>query len=278
MGERNCKEEVDDKKWKRAETMHHFFVKPEQIDHINASEQMARIVGSDVNHAKNVLRIKPGEVLLISDGGGRDFLCRTVSVENDQILAKVEAEEESRELSSRITLYQGLPKSDKMEMIIQKATELGIWQIVPVITRHTVVKLDKKKEEGKQKRWQMIAESAAKQSRRSAIPKILPVIELDKALSECPSYDLALFAYENQKGMSQTAEVLEAVGEDQNIQEIALFIGPEGGFSSEEVLAADKAGLIPVSLGRRVLRTETAGLALLSVLMVQLEIREGKRR
>ena len=254
--------------------MHHFFVKPEQIERVNASEQMARIIGSDVNHAKNVLRIKPGEVLLISDGGGRNFLCKTVSVEDEQILAKVEAEEESRELPSRITLYQGLPKSDKMELIIQKAVELGVWKIVPVITKNTVVKLDKKKEEGKRKRWQMIAESAAKQSRRSVIPEISPVIALEEAFNNCPAYDFALFAYENQEGMSETAKILEQIGEN---QEIALFIGPEGGFSKEEGLAAKEAGLTPISLGRRILRTETAGLALLSVLMVQLEIKERKR-
>lgn len=254
--------------------MHHFFVKPEQVKPINASEKMIKIIGSDVNHAKNVLRIKPGEKILISDGCGRDFLCRTVCVEDEQILAKAETEEESRELSSRITLYQGLPKNDKMEMIIQKAVELGVWRIIPVMTKYTVVKLDKKKEEGKRKRWQMIAESAAKQSQRSIIPEILPVTALKEALSQRSSYDLFLFADEHEERMGETAKILEKIG---NHQEIALLIGPEGGFSQEEVLAAKEAGLTSVSLGRRILRTETAGLALLSVLMIQLEIKRRKQ-
>ncbi|MDO5348374.1 MAG: 16S rRNA (uracil(1498)-N(3))-methyltransferase [Lachnospiraceae bacterium] len=247
--------------------MHHFFVEPGQIEN-----ETIRITGPDVNHGKNVLRMKPGEALLISDGTGQDYRCRVRSLETDCILADILGlEEESRELPSRITLYQGLPKSDKMELIIQKAVELGASRIVPVATKNAVVKLDAKKEESKRKRWQAIAESAAKQSKRSRIPEISQVLSLKEALLEASGKDIGFFAYEHQEGMAGTSRELSKVAPG---QEIAVFIGPEGGFEKEEVQAAKEAGIRPVSLGKRILRTETAGLTLLSVLMMKLEMEE----
>ena len=155
-----------------------------------------------------------------------------------------------------------------MELIIQKAVELGADRIVPVATRNAVVKLDRKKEESKRKRWQAIAESAAKQSKRSRIPEIGPVMAFQEAVSDADG-TLGFFAYENAEGMTGTAGLLKRVVPG---EKISVFIGPEGGFDEEEAEAAKENGILPVSLGSRILRTETAGLAILSVLMMRLEI------
>lgn len=245
--------------------MHHFFVKPEQIEgkHI-------RITGPDVNHGRQVLRLKEGESVLISDGTGKDYVCVVSSLDKDCILSEITGlDVQDRELPSRITLYQGLPKQDKMELIIQKAVELGASRIVPVATDYAVVKLEGKREEGKQRRWQAIAESAAKQSKRSIIPQVSRVTAFKDAVLEGTKSDICLFAYEHEEGMEGTGKALSQVASG---QDIAVFIGPEGGFSREELKRAAQGGFLPVSLGKRILRTETAGLALLSVLMLKLEM------
>lgn len=245
--------------------MHHFFVKPEQIE-----GHLVRITGPDVNHGRQVLRLKEGENLLISDGAGRDYVCVVKALEKDCITAAILREdEEKRELPAAITLYQGLPKQDKMELIIQKAVELGAARIVPVATEYAVVKLDGRREEAKLKRWQAIAESGAKQSKRSRIPQVGEVMPFKDALLEGGKAGLRLFAYEHEEGMAGTKRELAKVRAG---QEIALFVGPEGGFSQAEVKMAREAGFAPISLGKRILRTETAGIALLSVLMLKLEM------
>lgn len=247
--------------------MHHFFVRAEQIRE-EQGKHVVRITGADVHHARQVLRIRPGEEVLISDGTGKDYRCAVRLLEEREILAEVLVQEENRELPSSLILYQGLVKGEKMEWIIQKAVELGVSRIVPVATKNTVVKLEKKKEESKRQRWQAIAESAAKQSKRGIIPEIGPVLTLEKALNEAKSCALRFFAYEHEEGMAGTARELENVRAG---QQIAVLIGPEGGFSPEEVELAQKYGCSPISLGKRILRAETAGLALLSVLMIKLE-------
>lgn len=246
--------------------MHHFFVNPEQVE-----DGLIRITGSDVNHIKNVLRIRQGEEMLVSDGTGRDYLCQVEEIAGQEVTVRIlETEEEGRELSSRIWLFQGLPKSDKMEFIIQKAVELGAAGIVPVSTRNTVVKLDQKKEEAKVKRWQAIAESAAKQSKRSLVPRVSGIMTLKEAFDyvESQGFSVRLIPYEHEAGMDGTKTELDAAGPG---QDIAVFIGPEGGFDEREIELALSKGVRPISLGRRILRTETAGLALLSVLMMRLE-------
>lgn len=155
-----------------------------------------------------------------------------------------------------------------MELIIQKAVELGAYQIIPVASRRAVVKLDKKKEEAKLRRWNAISESAAKQSKRRIIPQIAPVMEFREALSAVSGFDLACIPYECESGMEA---VRKFVGQADAGQRIAVFIGPEGGFEEAEVEAAVQAGVVPVSLGKRILRTETAGLCMLSVLAFKLE-------
>lgn len=246
--------------------MHHFFVNPEQVE-----DGLIRITGSDVNHIKNVLRIRQGEEMLVSDGTGRDYLCQAEEIAGLEVTVRIlETEEEVRELPSRIWLFQGLPKSDKMEFIIQKAVELGAAGIVPVTTRNTVVKLDPKKEEAKVKRWQAIAESAAKQSKRSLVPRVSGIMTLKEAFDyvESQGFSVRLIPYEHEAGMDGTKTELDAAGPG---QDIAVFIGPEGGFDEREIELALSKGVRPISLGRRILRTETAGLALLSVLMMRLE-------
>ncbi len=246
--------------------MHHFFVKPSQI-----GEGRALITGPDVNHIKNVLRVRPGEELLLSDGAGTDYLCRVEALEENQVRLQVREERAAGgELPAQIWLFQGLPKSDKMELIVQKAVELGAAVIVPVLTRNTVVKLDEKKAASRVKRWQAIAESAAKQSKRSALPQVKEICRLSEALrlTEQEDFGLRLIPYENAEGMGGMREALAQVRPGIRI---AVFIGPEGGFDPEEIQEALAHGTRPVSLGSRILRTETAGLAVLSVLMMRLE-------
>ena len=246
--------------------MHHFFVNPEQVE-----DGLIRITGSDVNHIKNVLRIRQGEEMLVSDGTGRDYLCQAEEIAGQEVVVRIfEIEEEGRELPSRIWLFQGLPKSDKMDLIIQKAVELGAFRIVPVATKNTVVKLDPKKEAAKVGRWQAIAESAAKQSKRSVVPAVMGVMSLAEAFEHVRQerFEVRLIPYEQESGMEGSRKELARIGPG---QDIAVFIGPEGGFDEREIRQALEMGVRPVSLGKRILRTETAGLAMLSVIMMRLE-------
>lgn len=253
--------------------MYRFFVEPFQIH-----EADVEILGGDVNHIKNVLRMKAGEEVMISDGFGHEYLCRVEDFQENSVRARIlEKRDVSEELPSRLVLFQCLPKGDKMELIIQKSVELGAAEIVPVASRRCVVKLDAKKEENKRKRWQAIAESAAKQSGRAVIPEVKPVLSFSQALKQSEELDVRLIPYEcadellrdgQESPMDQTRKILSCI---QRGQSVGIFIGPEGGFEKEEVDAAVKAGMKTVTLGKRILRTETAGLCILSVLMFQLE-------
>ena len=246
--------------------MHHFFVRPEQI-----SGKEAYIEGPDWNHAANVLRVRPGEQVLLSAGEDWDYLCtvREVDRAGQRVLLSVlEENRDTRELPVKISLYQGLPKSDKMELIIQKAVELGAARVIPVETARCVVKLDRKKAEAKRSRWQAISESAAKQSGRSVIPEVAMPMPFAAALKEAADSDIRLIPYENAEGMERTRRILEGVVPG---QKIAVFIGPEGGFEETEIRRAEEAGFEAVTLGKRILRTETAGFVVLSLLMAQTE-------
>lgn len=244
--------------------MHHFFTDPQNI-----YEQKIVIKGSDVNHMKNVLRIKPGEHVQICDGNGMEYQCSVEHYEADEaILNILNCFQSNSELSSEIYLFQGLPKGDKMELIIQKAAELGVYKVIPVATKRAVVKLDQKKAVKKVERWNAISESAAKQSGRSIIPVVEHVMNFSEALQYAKEMDLILFPYELAKGMYETKEIISTI---QPNQKIGVFIGPEGGFEEEEVVQAEKMGAYPITLGKRILRTETAGLTVLAILMYQLE-------
>ncbi len=244
--------------------MYHFFVTQEQI-----GSDSILIKGSDVNHIKNVLRMKTGEEILISNGVDKDYLCKITSISSDEVEAEIlSIDEEGTELPVKLYLFQGLPKSDKMELIIQKAVELGVYQVIPVQTKRCVVKLDKKKEETKLKRWNAVAESAAKQSKRIIIPEVKGVMSFKEAMEYAKEFHITVIPYEHAKGMAETKEILGSVTPGKSV---GIFIGPEGGFEDSEVDHAVSSGAKPVTLGKRILRTETAGLAILSVLMFQLE-------
>lgn len=242
--------------------MYQFFVSPEQI-----AADKAVITGSDVNHIVHVLRMKPGEVILVNDGT-RTLRCRIDTLGEEEVCAAVEAEEASCELPCRIYLFQGLPKADKLENIIQKSVELGVYQVIPVSMKRCVVRLDEKKQEAKRKRWQAIAESAAKQAKRSLIPEIGSMLEYREALKAASDLDVFLLPYEHADGMERTRRILSEISPGSTV---GILIGPEGGFDEEEVSMAEAAGAKVVTLGRRILRTETAGPALLAMLDYCLE-------
>lgn len=244
--------------------MHRFFVKPEQV-----ADGEIRILGGDVNHIVHVLRMKQGDELCVSDGDKMEYICRIRETGSEEVTAEIiYGQECGLELPCRVTLFQGLPKSDKMELIVQKAVELGAWEIVPMATRRAVVKLEGKKEEAKLRRWQGISESAAKQCRRAAIPQVLPVMSFAQAVEYAADMDCRLIPYELAKDMDSTRKALGGIAPGQSV---GIFIGPEGGFDREEVELAVSRGITPITLGKRILRTETAGFALLSVLMYLLE-------
>lgn len=245
--------------------MYQFFVQQNQIQ-----DKIIRITGPDVNHIKNVLRMKPGKEIAVSNGvDGREYRCGILEIQDEQIVCELRfIKEEGVELSSKIYLFQGLPKSDKMEFIIQKAVELGVFEIIPVASKRTVVKLDEKKEKNKRNRWQGIAEAAAKQSKRRIIPQVKGVMSFETAVGYASKMDIKIIPYELAEGMEDTKAIIGSLRDNQSV---AVFIGPEGGFDEKEIQAAVQNGLQPITLGKRILRTETAGLTVLAWIMYQLE-------
>lgn len=245
--------------------MYRFYVDPDQT-----GDSKIKITGSDVNHIKNVLRMKPGENIIVCNGQGKDFYCIITEISDDVVLTEVvKVSVTDTELDGKIYLFQGIPKKDKMEFIIQKAVELGIYEIIPVMTKRTVVKLeDKKKEQKRIERWQAIATSAAKQSNRGIIPKVRNIMYFEEALNLALNMDCKMIPYENAKDITKTRDIIQNTPKANSI---AIFIGPEGGFEEEEIKRAAETGFLPLTLGRRILRTETAGLAILSMIMLQME-------
>ena len=248
--------------------MQRFFVEPHQID---GERHEIHITGSDVNHIANVLRMKKGEELWISDKE-KEYHCVIESTEEDEVLLHIlYAQEPDYELKNRIYLFQGLPKADKMELIIQKAVELGAYSIVPFAAKRSVVKLDQKKAGKKRERWQAIAKGAAEQSKRGIVPQVQDVMSFQEAMNYAKELDVVLVPYELQEGMKATEAVISKIEPGQSV---GIFIGPEGGFDESEIEQAKEAGAIPITLGKRILRTETAGLTTLSILMYHLECGE----
>lgn len=247
--------------------MYQFFVEPGQI---NIADKRVVILGKDVKHIKSVLRMKIGEEINVSNGlDGREYRCGIAAFEEDRVLCELRfVKEDNVELPSRIYLFQALPKADKMETIIQKAVELGVYQVIPVEAKRCVVKLDDRKAASRLIRWQGIAEAAAKQSKRAIVPKIKQVLSFAQAVEYASGMPVRLIPYELAEGMGRTREIFTALkpGED-----IAVFIGPEGGFETAEIELAAENGIEPITLGRRILRTETAGMTVLSWLVYRLE-------
>lgn len=247
--------------------MYRFFV-PEE----NRTENEIVIHGDDVNHIRNVLRMTKGEKIMVSCGKGVDYECEILAVYDSEISLLIRDEKPAvSELPVEITLFQALPKKDKMELVIQKAVELGAASIVPVKTKRCVVKLDAKKEEKKLTRWRTIAESAAKQSGRGVLPEVTAVKSFSEALAMANEMDYVMIPYELCEGMKESVLSFTEASQIKRGGRIGIFIGPEGGFERGEVEAAVAQGIKPISLGKRILRTETAGLAALSILMFLIE-------
>lgn len=245
--------------------MNRFYIDPSQV-----AEDTITVVGDDVNHIKNVLRMKIGEHILLCDCEGNDYHCKIQSYEDRMVKVSIQSKEPTQtELNTKIYLFQGLPKKDKMELIVQKAVELGVTEVIPVMMKRTIVKLeDKKKEAKKLERWNSIVESAAKQSNRGIMPKVSDVVSYKEALNRAKEMDIVILPYENEGGMEKSRKIIKSV---KGKKSVGIFIGPEGGYDESEIEMARELGMQPVSLGKRILRTETAGLAILSILMFELE-------
>ncbi len=229
------------------------------------------ITGEDVNHIKNVLRKREGEELLISSGNGLVYTTKIKEETSDHIACTIiDCNGGKAELPAKIVLFQGLPKKDKMDLIVQKAVELGAAEIVPVVMERTIVKLeDRKKEEKRLQRWNTIALTAAKQSGRDIIPPVSDFVTFDEAVKRAASFEMNLIPYENEKGMAGARELVKEAAAKKTI---GIFIGPEGGITDEELKESSEiCNAKPMTLGHRILRTETAGLALLSVLMFNVD-------
>ena len=226
------------------------------------------LTGADCNHIKNVLRMREGEKILVSEGG-KSHLCEIDGIGEAAVTARVlEENYRETELPVKIYLFQGLPKSDKMELIIQKAVELGVYEIVPVEMHRSVVKLDEKKKESRRERWQAIAESAAKQSKRNVIPTVCGVLSYKQAMEKAGEMGLFLVPYENERGMAATKEALAKMERGMSV---GILIGPEGGFEPKEIALAAESGGELISLGARILRTETAAITSVGMCMLHAE-------
>lgn len=244
--------------------MYRFFAAPE-----SCYGETISITGEDYNHIKHVLRLRCGEKITISNGTDREYLCEIVEYTDMEVIAKIEDVFGSNaELPTEITLYQGYPKADKLELIIQKAVELGAVRIVPVMTKRSIVKLDEKKAVKKVERFNAIALSAAKQSKRGIIPVVDRVMTYTEALEDAKKLSMNLIPYEDAKGIAHSKEVIQRVNGKKSL---GIFIGPEGGFEGEEIEAAKAIGAECITLGHRILRTETAGMTVLSIIMFELE-------
>lgn len=247
-----------------------FFVKNNQIENDKIT-----IIGTDVNHIANVLRLKINDQIKIcNEETAQNYIAKITEINKEDVECKiVEKIVSNTEATVHITIFQGLPKADKMELIIQKCTELGVKEITPVQMKRCVTKLDEKSSSKKIERWQKIAEVAAKQSGRDAICKINNVINIKNICNICQNYDIVLVPYENEENIS-----LKDVIKDlpQNIKKIGIVIGPEGGFEEQEIEILRQSNCKIVTLGERILRTETVAIAVSSVILYELSDFGGK--
>lgn len=248
--------------------MYKFFVNENQIEN-----KKITIINDDVNHIKNVLRLTKGETIGVSNSENSDsFICKISNFENNTVICEIlEKIKDVSEPKINLHVLQGLPKSDKMELIIQKCTELGVKEFTPLALNRCIVKLTGKDEAKKIERWQKISEVAAKQSKRSIIPKVNLVIKLDKIIEQIEEYDIILVAYEEEKQNTIKKELkeLKKSNKKENLK-IGIIIGPEGGIEKDEIEFLKKSGAKIVTLGNRILRTETAPIVMTSVIMYEL--------
>ncbi|KMT21645.1 16S rRNA (uracil(1498)-N(3))-methyltransferase [Clostridium cylindrosporum] len=243
--------------------MHKFFVPKENINDDNIL-----ITGDDVKHIGKVLRLKLNETINISDGSGVEYICSINTIDKKEVSCRIiEKFENATESPIKITLFQGLPKSQKMDLIVQKGVEIGISEVRAVITNRVVVKTEARDISNKIERWNKISKEAAKQSGRGVILDISEPVSFKDAIDSLDEFDLAVMPYENQEGVGLKRILTEKGSEAKNI---AIFIGPEGGFEEEEVEYAKEKGVYPVTLGPRILRTETAGFVASTIILYEL--------
>lgn len=247
-----------------------FFVKSEQI-----KENIIQVLGQDVNHIRKVLRAQIDEKINICNSEtGENFFCQISKIQEEKIECRIINKiEENVESNIQVTIFQGLPKSDKMEYIIQKSVELGVNNIIPVQMSRCVVKLDEKDKIKKVSRWQKISEVAAKQCGRDLIPKIENIINISKVCDLIENYDIILVAYENERKNTlkeNLKKIKETLSKEQRLK-IGVVIGPEGGLELKEVTEMQEKGAKVITLGKRILRTETVSLNVLSIIMYELE-------
>lgn len=244
--------------------MYNFFV-----DKFARADNSFKISGKDHNHICNVLRMQVGETFLVSCEG-MSHLCRLAEIDKEEVTAEIiEEDYRNTELPVKFYLFQGLPKADKLELIIQKTVELGVAGIIPVEMSRSIVKLDDKKKKQRKERWQSIAESAAKQSKRNVIPEVFDVISYKLAMQKAAEMDLFLVPYENERGMAETKEALAKIKPGMSV---GILIGPEGGFDDKEIALARDAGAAVISLGERILRAETAAITAVAMGMLHVEM------
>ncbi len=243
-----------------------FFIKSNQIEN-----NIIKIIGNDVNHIKNVLRLQKDDVIQVCNlETSINYECKINKFEKDYIECILNKEIDSlSESNIHINIFQGLPKGDKMELIIQKSVELGACEITPVEMKRCIVKLDNKNESKKINRWQTIAEVAAKQSGRDIVPKINNVMDIKNICNIIDNYDIVLLAYENEKQNELKTELMSIKNNNKELK-IGVIIGPEGGIELNEVEMLKKSGAKVITLGNRILRTETVALVLTSIIMYEL--------
>lgn len=252
--------------------MHRFLVSPDSI-----KDDVVYISGEDLKHVVQVLRFKSGDHLLVFDGTGVEYEVELISIEKSNAVGRiVKISNPNTEPRAKVVLFQGMPKSDKMEWIIQKTVELGVNQIIPVITKYSVVQKTDRNIDGKLERWNRISKEACKQSGRVFIPEVKRPIEYSQALSlwnsivsnNSEGLSIPVLCYEN-----ESKKCLKDLFKCYNIdciKTVGVFIGPEGGFSEQEIELANNYDIVPVGLGKRILRTETAAVAALSVIMYEM--------
>lgn len=248
-----------------------FFITNQQI-----KQEKIHITGSDVNHIQKVLRAKIGDTLEIGNTDTEEnYRCEIENFQKDEIVCHIKENiKKQTEPEIKVTVFQGLPKADKMELIIQKSVELGVYDIVPVEMKRSIVKLTEKDKRKKQERWQKIAEVAAKQCGRDRIPLIRPIQNAQTIIQEMENYHVVLIAYEKEDSHTLRQEIEKLKQwEKQNGKNVnlAIVIGPEGGFAPEEVENLTHHGAKSITLGKRILRTETVAFMMLSIIMYELE-------
>lgn len=247
--------------------MPRFFIKENQIQNNKIT-----IIGEDVNHIKNVIRKQIGDIIEIcNQDNEKSYKCEIEKIEEKQITTKIIEELKAQESNIKVDIFQGLPKAEKMELIIQKSVELGANAIIPVNMKRCVVKLDSKSEEKKIERWQKISESAAKQCGRNNIPEVKHLVNIKDICNKIMDYDAMIVAYENEKENTLKQELTKLKNKQKNLK-IGIVIGPEGGLEENDVKLLKESGAKIITLGHRILRTETVALNMLSIIMYELEL------